>query len=243
MSTQSNIIKHSLNIYGSELITFELTFPRIILPEMLTHRMFSRNTSSSRAIPLKKMLEIVKNNPFIPIAWQKNHSGMQGTEYFTKEEVEYNNLVENWLLSRDQAVTTAETLGISSNVTKQLCNRLLEPFMWTKMLVTTSKEGLENFFELRCPSYQFHENEPSFKSKKEFCDYYIIRGDKPLRKSFEDYSFYDWQEINSSQAEIHIQQLAELMYDAYNDSEPQLLYNGEFHLPFIEIEEDLEITK
>ena len=52
-----------------------------------------------------------------------------------------------------------------------------------------------------------------------------------------------WQSINKSQAEIHMQALAEAMFDAYNESTPKELKSGEFHLPFIEIEEDLEITK
>lgn len=57
----------------SRITTMIVTFPRFILAEFNTHRMFSRNSASSRAIPFEKMLEVVQNNPFIPIAWQKHH--------------------------------------------------------------------------------------------------------------------------------------------------------------------------
>ena len=65
------------------ITTMKITFPRYILAEFNTHRAFSRNSASSRAIPFKKMLKMVEENPFIPMAFQKDHSGMQGTEYLT----------------------------------------------------------------------------------------------------------------------------------------------------------------
>ena len=69
---KAEIVGHSLSPQGDELISVLCTFPRIILAEVNTHRMLSKNTSSSRAIPFKKMVESVQNNPFIPIAWQKH---------------------------------------------------------------------------------------------------------------------------------------------------------------------------
>ena len=65
------IVAHSLSPQGDELISVLCTFPRIILAEVNTHRMLSKNTSSSRAIPFNKMVESVQNDPFVPIAWQK----------------------------------------------------------------------------------------------------------------------------------------------------------------------------
>ena len=78
---EAKIIKHSRCPRGHELITYELVFPRFILAELNTHRMFSKNSASSRAIPFKKMVEMVQNDPFIPIAWQTEHKGMQGNKY------------------------------------------------------------------------------------------------------------------------------------------------------------------
>jgi hypothetical protein len=114
--------------------------------------MFSRNSASSRAIPFEKMVKSVQENPFIPIAWQKDHKGMQGTEYLT-DELSVQFATSNWLTARDWAIKSAKSLNSTDNgyeaVTKQLCNRLLEPFMWHTVIITSGKEGLENFFNLR----------------------------------------------------------------------------------------------
>ena len=80
------------------------------------------------------MVESVQNDPFIPIAWQKEHKGMQGTEYISTKDGIYV-CERGWLEARDNAVKQAMWMN-SCNVTKQLCNRLLEPFMWTTMLIT-----------------------------------------------------------------------------------------------------------
>ena len=149
----AEIVADSLSPQGDRLTSLLITFPRIILAEVNTHRMLSKNTSSSRAIPFKKMVEAVENNPFIPIAWQKDHSGMQGTKYYTKEEVEKCGIEIQWLGARDMALDRAKAIS-NIGVTKQLCNRLLEPFMWTTMLITGSKEGWDNFHSLRNPIYE-----------------------------------------------------------------------------------------
>jgi thymidylate synthase ThyX len=144
---EAKVIADSISPQGDRLTTFILTFPRIILAEFNTHRMFSRNSASSRAIPFEKMVKSVQENPFIPIAWQKDHKGMQGNEYVTSEE-EIQRRIDIWLTSRDWAIKTAKYL-YQEDVTKQLCNRLLEPFMWHTVIMTSGKEGLENFFDLR----------------------------------------------------------------------------------------------
>ena len=147
------IVAHSLLLQGDELISVLCTFPRIILAEVNTHRMLSKNTSSSRAIPFHKMVKAVQENPFIPIAWQKEHTGMQGYEYITDEEL-INECRLNWLGAKDKVIQFAKDANYNLQVTKQLCNRLLEPFMWTTMLITGSKEGWDNFFNLRNPVYE-----------------------------------------------------------------------------------------
>jgi thymidylate synthase ThyX len=144
---EARVIADSISPQGDRLTTFILTFPRIILAEFNTHRMFSRNSANSRAIPFEKMVKSVQENPFIPIAWQKDHKGMQGNEYVTSEE-EIQRRIDIWLTSRDWAIKTAKYL-YQEDVTKQLCNRLLEPFMWHTVIMTSGKEGLENFFDLR----------------------------------------------------------------------------------------------
>ena len=144
---EAKIVADSLNLQGDRLTTFIVTFPRIILAEFNTHRMFSRNSASSRAIPFEKMVKSVQENPFIPIAWQKDHKGMQGTEYHT-DKLNIEAKEGEWLIARNHAVNQAKQLNLM-DVTKQLCNRLLEPFMWHTVIITSGKEGLENFFDLR----------------------------------------------------------------------------------------------
>ena len=153
----AEVVAHSLSPQGDELISVLCTFPRIILAEVNTHRMLSKNTSSSRAIPFNKMVQAVKDNPFIPIAWQKHHSGMQGSEYLDAP-IDITFAHDMWLEARNKAIKSATNLynlgGNKEGVTKQLCNRLLEPFMWTTMLITGSREGWDNFFNLRNPIYE-----------------------------------------------------------------------------------------
>jgi thymidylate synthase ThyX len=141
----AEIIADSLAPNGSRCTTFVLTFPRIVLAEFNTHRAISKNSASSRAIPFEKMKQMVLEEPFMPIAWMKNHKGMQGTEY-VEDQQEINSLVKDWLYARDKAVQAATSL-YDKGLTKQICNRLLEPFMWHTVIATGTE--WENFFALR----------------------------------------------------------------------------------------------
>jgi|SRR6186713_930975 len=218
----AKVIADSISKTDRRIITMEVVMPRIILAEFNTHRMFSRNSASSRAIPFRLMLKSVVENPFTPIKWMKDHAGMQGTEYYSNDEYfefpgisddlffnrfKYKdgdeldpallailqNIAKNfhgkrtlpewWLYIRDRIVECA-TLLFCMNVSKQVCNRLLEPFMWHKVLVTST--NWENFFALR---------------------------DDPA-------------------AEIHMQHIAHIMLDAANASTPVLVDGYDWHIPF-----------
>ena len=258
MSYKCEILADSLSPQGNRLTTFKITYPHIIHAEMCRHRIFSRNTASSRAIPFKKMVKDVQDNPFIPIAWQKHHKGMQGTEYWIDNDIvtvdegdEYErytkiysateHFITEWLEARDLAIAQSYELN-RLGVTKQLCNRLLEPFVWTTELISGTE--WENFFSLRCPRYEYYDmltgNQQFFKSKKDWLQYY---NNKPLPKAKHISKIpendVEWLQINKSQAEIHIQKIAEMMWDEINLSVPKVLKSGEYHLPFIEIEEDI----
>ena len=243
MAYKCEILADSINEQGRRLTTFKVTYPRIIHAEMLRHRMLSRNVASSRAIPFEKMVKDVEKDPFIPIAWQKHHSGMQGTEYITDPKIiDFKKGV--WVLARNKAIESAKELyeNISraksmsdiqklpdTGVTKQLCNRLLEPFVWTTELVSGTE--WENFFELRCPKYHYDLEDKYFRSKKDWLEYYkkTCIGDVNSNFTLKE---EDWFDINKSQAEIHIQKIAEMMWDAYNESKPKQLGAGEWHIPF-----------
>ena len=219
----AEIIADSKNEHGDRITTFVLTFPRFILAELNTHRMLSRNSASSRAIPFKKMVEMVKEDPFIPIAWQKDHKGMQGTEYL--DEIESHQAKNNWLYARDKAIEGAKSLN-SLGATKQLCNRLLEPFMWHTAIVTATE--FENFFKLRCPQYRSHAGS-LYRSKADFIQGELTENE---RDGFLGYSDHIWLEMNKGQSEIHIMELAEQMWDTMNESTPKQLKEGEWHIPF-----------
>lgn len=221
----AKIIADSKNTFGDRITTMVVTFPRFILAELNTHRMFSRNSASSRAIPFKKMVEAVQNNPFIPIAWQKDHKGMQGNEYLTDimdiQRAEY-----RWLLAKTNAVEEAKVLSEGVGVTKQLCNRLLEPFMWHTVLITSTE--WENFFALRCP--QYHYNNKVFRSIKDYHKEWCVINNE--NTSFSTLTILEKLQLNKGQAEIHMMALAEAMWDAYNESTPKELKAGEWHIPF-----------
>lgn len=224
---QAKVVADSLSPQGNRITTMQVTFPRFILAELNTHRLFSRNSASSRAIPFAKMVKSVEENPFIPIAWQKDHKGMQGTEYFT-DKLNIEAKESEWLIARNHAVNQAQQLN-SMGVTKQICNRLLEPFMWHTVLITATE--FSNFFNLRCPQYQTPVTkliEPA-KSKKE-----CIRnhGNPENIEKLERFTDLDWLQINKGQSEIHMMALAEAMYDAMNESTPKQLQAGDWHIPF-----------
>lgn len=229
---EARIVADSITEREERLTTMIVTFPRYILAELNTHRMFSKNSASSRAIPFKKMVESVKSNPFIPIAWQKDHSGMQGTEYLKDDGPISESMMAKsvWLTGRDWAVKTAESLHNEDNgfpsVTKQLVNRLLEPFMWHTVLITATE--WDNFFNLRCPQYEIEGyRSGTFYSKKSALKAWAGKGDCPKENDLQG-----WLNINKGQADIHMMALAEAMYDAYNEGTPKLLQPGEWHIPF-----------
>jgi len=222
----AKIVADSVNEFGDRLTTFELTYPRIIHAELLTHRMFSKNASSSRAVPVKKMIESVRNNTFVPFQFQKTHKGMQGSEYFVENEKE--ECRQLWLKSAELALQQAEKMD-KKGISKQIINRILEPYQYYTIILTTGKEGLSNFFNLRCPSYEIDSDAfgtKIFKSRKSAREYCKMNGIEP------PYSELDWLNANTGQAEIHMMELAECMYDAYNESIPKQLKAGDYHIPY-----------
>lgn len=137
---------------GDEIYTFHCHYPRFIHSEVMTHRAFSRNARSSRAVPVEKMIEEVSMNPVVPWHWHKNCSGMQGYEECNEGVLFSSSMPESredaWISASIAAVNAAEGFA-EAGYHKQIVNRLLEPFMWIDTLITTTERGLDNFFELR----------------------------------------------------------------------------------------------
>lgn len=221
----AEIVADSVDSRGNRITTFILQYPRMIHSEVLTHRMFSRNAASSRAIPFEKMVKSVQEDPFIPIAFQKDHKGMQGSEYLENEDLLNAQLA--WVDATDNAVLEAGILS-DIGVTKQLCNRILEPFLWYTNLVTATE--YDNFFELRCPQYKCVTS--IFKSKKDLKKFTLDKRNGVEEDWFENVFSKNPLRFTESHAEIHIQALAEAMWDARNESTPKQLLVGEWHIPF-----------
>lgn len=134
MGFQAKVIKDSIAPCGVRLTTIEAVYPRFIHSELMTHRMFSRNAASSRAIPITKVIEKVANDPAIPIYWGKNTRGMSPTSEI-KDPEEAKKL---WLEARDKAIEMAEQLS-KMKVHKQIVNRILEPFVWMTTIITATQ--------------------------------------------------------------------------------------------------------
>ena len=139
MTITAKVIADSIADGCPRLTTLQLRFPRFILPEFLTHRVFSRNASSSRAIPVERMIQDVIDDPAMPIHWGANKPGMQAGDELESGSHE-------WLVARGSAVYQAKIMA-RLGYHKQLVNRLLEPFTHANVLVTAT--DWDNFFALR----------------------------------------------------------------------------------------------
>ncbi len=206
------VIADSIGIHNRRLTTIEVTYPRIIHSEFLTHRDRARNSASSRAIPWKRhkkrpadfpldrtwvpelidkcMMNMILTDPFVPLSFGMEQKGMQsGNELAGADRVRAEAI---WLEARDNAVKSADALA-DLGVHKSICNRLTEPFMWITVIYTATE--WKNFFRLRC----------------------------------------------HPDAEKHFQYIAGMMRRAYNESKPKLLPEGWWHTPYVEDTEHLII--
>ncbi len=137
----AKIIADSISPDDVRLTTFELEYPRFIHAEFMTHRLFSRNAASSRAIPVSKMIDLVETNTAKPIHWGKNQPGMSAKEELSAEE---GTMI--WLQAMKSAVEYANRYAFAG-YHKQLVNRILEPFTMIKVVCTATE--FDNFFWLR----------------------------------------------------------------------------------------------
>lgn len=213
---KSEIIADSVNIKDNRLTTYILEYPRFIHAEVMTHRMFSKNAASSRAIPIEKMIQQVIDNPAMPVFWGKNQSGMQANEELDdikREEAVLENIdydLEEFLLgSIDGPDKTyysykltnreyAEILWLEARDKAISYVRQLEKLGLHKQI---SNRLLEPWFNIRI-----------ILSGTEFENFFALRAHKD--------------------AQPELQNLAYLMLEQYNNSKPKELKPGEWHIPF-----------
>lgn len=179
----SAFVVEDSKVGNNRLTSLVLKFPRTVLAEFNTHRVFSRNSASSRARSVKATIKEVIENPYIPL-WTINKAGMSGHWASPRVEAE---ATEVYLAGRDAAVRTALALLVGSDriegfgrddkeiasrysevvdyyydhmysgtgaepdfglsVHKQVLNRVLEPYMFHEVIVTSSY--FDNFLKLR----------------------------------------------------------------------------------------------
>lgn len=149
MTITVEIIADSINERGDRITTFEMVYPRIIHAELLTHCMLAKNSASSRAIPVKTMLETIQSDMAMPVHWGKNQPGMQAKEeHFEKLGSGYT-AEEWWKLAGLSAIKFAEEFA-DKGYHKQVANRLTEAYQHMKIVLTAvSGIGIDNFFHLR----------------------------------------------------------------------------------------------
>lgn len=145
MAYAAKVLADSVSPDGVRLTTLQVTFPRFVLAEFNTHRMFSRNSASSRAIPVEKRIAMIEEDPFIPEQFGKNQKGMQAHSLLEERDAAI--AKDIWFVAVESAISKARGLA-RLGVHKQLANRLLEPFAWHTCIVTATEWS--NFFALRC---------------------------------------------------------------------------------------------
>jgi hypothetical protein len=141
---KAEIILDSTSPAGSRLTTMRLTYPRFIHSEFMTHRAFSRNAASSRAIPISRTISQVIRDPAHPIHWGANKTGMQADSELQSAPRKL--AIALWLGLRYVACVIAWLLA-KIGLHKQVANRLLEPWIWIEVVVSSTE--WQNFFDQR----------------------------------------------------------------------------------------------
>lgn len=143
------IVADSISEAGARITTMEVTYPRFVHGEFMTHRWFSRNSASSRAIPVKKTLDFVLSSPVEPVHYGANQRGMSAQNELSdggRKQAQ-----ELWLQGAANAVETVratQLLDDGVGLHKQIANRMLEPWLWHTVIVTATE--WDNFYALRC---------------------------------------------------------------------------------------------
>jgi hypothetical protein len=143
----AKVLTDSITEKGIRLTTFELEFHRYILSEHNTHRMLSKNTSSSRAIPVEAMIKNIRENPAVPVHWGENNPGMQSKKEL--EGIKKQAAEGLWKAAMESALNFASVISAKNGVNahKQIANRLTECFTMSKVVLTGTE--FENMLYLR----------------------------------------------------------------------------------------------
>lgn len=201
--TKAELLAYSSSWVGTNVATFLLTIPRVMLPELTRHRNFSFSVESSRAKSIEKVIEDIVKNKYYP-DWTINKKGMSGDKLSDinqrKRANEKVDFLANTIINVVE-LSLKDELGIH----KQNANRYLEPFQYIDVIVTGSLTDWLAFLELRHP-------QGDLINKCEDSEPHGI-----------NYSF---------PAQSEIQNIAIKVWNILKDAEPNYLEPGEYHLPY-----------
>lgn len=171
----AQVLLGTISPNGNKITTFLLNYPRIIHSEFMTHRVFSRNSASSRAVPFTKMVE---RATFTPLMFGRNKPGMNAIEEDTPDAYPI------WESARSQAIAHARAMN-ALGVHKSIVNRIIEPFTYITVIATAT--DLDNFFKLRChPDAEIHMRKLAEDMRSAYKDYEFEEGYRhsPFSPSF-----------------------------------------------------------
>lgn len=194
----ARIVAKSVSAYsGQEIVTWEADFPKAILAELNTHKIMVSNCQSSRAVPVKKVIEQIRTNPVTPVHWGKNQAGMVAEEEIaapvfmdlSNYDWSYRQCnVDRDIAWKNTSFQIAQLMERWDNAGyhKQIVNRIGEAFTFVRGVITATE--IDNFFHLR-----YHKDADPF-----------------------------------------MQELTKCMWEAYEQAEAEVLYEGEWHTPYVE---------
>lgn len=230
MSFQATVIADSISPDGYRLTTFESTYPRIIHAEMMTHRMFARNSASTRAIPLSTQLQNLLNNPFIPEKFGVNQPGMQAFQHLVG--LPHEQAVAGWLRGRDRAVTTVIELILGEGLAGEVLGyRPVREFadaltilMHFDELTQLFPKSTDDFDPATTQLLNVHK-QLAGRGLEAYMWHTIVL------TATEFGNFFALRDHPDAQGEIAT--IARLMKQVYVASEPQALGYGAWHLPYV----------
>lgn len=207
----AKIIADSVAKNGKRITTFELEYPRFIHSEFMTHRMVSKNAASSRAIPVAATIKTIEDNPAMPVFWGKNQAGMAAKEELddSNREMRVWGEVTQWNQEDDSltAQYSANRSDLEHAKTIWLAARS-SAIAYAQELI---KIGLHKQVANRILEPWVHM--------------------KVVATATDWDNFFHLRRHPDAQPEIHA--LANVMWDVYSTNEPELLYLGEYHLPYV----------
>lgn len=227
---QAAVICDSISPQGNRLTTFKLRYHKFIHGEFMTHRALSRNASSSRAVPVAKLIAEVRDDALraAPLWWGAEQKGMQSGDELSKANPEHN------VVFKDSGIGYCQRVGCGFQTDVKgfwPCTSPQEEaeVVWTRAAISAANSaehlvaiGAHKSIVNRLLEPFSHINVVASGTDDGWMNFFGLRLDKA--------------------AQPEMRALAELMWRAYGESTPQLLDPGTWHLPFVDDDDKHEIA-